>query len=149
MVLKTDFTRGQENAQDDLNENFIQLSPIIENTIRHDYRYDGSGQADATVKSNIDGTQSYIEISRIGDIVYIRGRINLKGSTTSVLRAKFFDIPEGYRCDFNNAVSWSKYGATNPECVAIAERDGLYFMGNQAGNYYFTQSWFTTDAMPK
>lgn len=30
MVLKTDFTRSQENAQDDLNDNFQQLAPLIE-----------------------------------------------------------------------------------------------------------------------
>lgn len=32
MVLKTDFVRSQENAQDALNDNFEQLAPLVEDT---------------------------------------------------------------------------------------------------------------------
>lgn len=91
MVLKTDFTRSQENAQDDLNGNFEQLAPLLEDT----------GWVDIQTSNGFSWAHQG-QARKIGNKVMMRGTLS---STKALDIAKpFVILPENFR--HNYAISY-------------------------------------------
>ena len=120
MVLKTDFTRGMENAQDPLNENFTLLEPLLEDT----------GWVNIQTVNGF--TWSYPgQVRRIGNEVRLRGTIAPTKTTDianpfSILPEQFrHNWPDPYRFDTpmgSNIIDQTAriYVATNGEMKIIA-----------------------------
>lgn len=156
MVLKTDFTRSQENAQDDLNDNFQQLALLLET---RQYTYIGNEQCDSDIKSFVNA-DSTINLLRKGDQVFLNARVGLSSGNASVKDIPgVFDIPLGFRKGSYVGTSWNiacavgRHGkintTSNVSWFAVIETERLNFLSTVGGNHYITATWITDDPMPE
>lgn len=86
MVLKTDFTRGQENAQDPLNDNFQQLAPLIEDT----------GWVDIELLNGTTTTKEILQFRLKNGIVHFRGALGKEAQVGTNIAISPARIPVEY-----------------------------------------------------
>ena len=93
MALETGLTRGMENAQDPLNDNFQQLDPLLEDT----------GLVNLEAINGFTFNRQ-LQVRKIGKEVRIRGRLGTIG--TLDINNPFCILPEKFRHNYNDCYAF-------------------------------------------
>ncbi len=151
MVLKTDFTRSQENTQDDLNANFTEIQAAITTA---NYVCDGLLLMDAAVKSNYD-VANYA-FYRIGNAVLFNARVSNKVAVTTwqdLIPVGSF--PDGFKPSQQNG-TWNiplsvvqQNSGTSAMKAIMTQDPKLIFFSQSTGNHYISGTYYTEDPMPE
>lgn len=156
MALETGLTRGMENAQDPLNDNFKQLAPLAES---RSYTYAGNDQCASEIQATVM-PESNINLIRVGNFVMLNARIRLSSANAAIMDVPHvFDIPEGFNLGKFTGESWNvacavgRHGkltstTTNVSYLAVVEGAGFNFSSTVSGNHYVSGCWYTDDPMP-
>lgn len=86
MVLKTDFQRSDVNSQDPLNDNFQQLSPLLEDT----------GWIDIELLNGTTTTKETLQFRLKNGIVHLRGAIGREAQVGTNIDISPARIPVEY-----------------------------------------------------
>ena len=150
MDLKTNFVRNQENAQDDLNANFLEISQSASTvTLSHS----GTDWIDSSVRNNFDLANYFF--MRFGKFVYFNCRISNKAAQTSIADIVTGDkIPAGFTPSMQNdtwsgALSVTQQNSSTFVMKASVAPDRIRFLSQGTGNHYVSGTWCTDDPMPE
>lgn len=150
MTLETGLTRGMENAQDPLNQNFIEIQQAIRTA---SFLYDGTGLMESTVQSNYDNAK--YSFYRIGNLVLLNMRMSNKTAATTwqtlIAEDKY---PIGFKPTqrgdtWNIPLNVQQQNSGTSAMKALITQKTTIFYTTATGNHYISGVYYTDDPMPE